>query len=90
MSVNENKVAIVTGASRGIGAAIAERLGKDGFTVLVNYSGNASVAEDVVRRIEQAGGKAVSAQGDVSDADAVRRLFGSAEAAYGGVDVLVN
>ncbi|MGB3876565.1 MAG: SDR family oxidoreductase [Shinella zoogloeoides] len=90
MSTNQNKVALVTGASRGIGAAIAERLGRDGFSVIVNYAGNASAAEGVVRRIEQAGGKAVIAQGDVSDAQAVRRLFDSAEAAYGGVDVLVN
>jgi len=90
MSANENRIAIVTGASRGIGAAIAERLGRDGFTVVVNYSGNAAAADAVVRKVEQAGGKAVSGQADVSDAEAVRRLFDSAEAAYGGVDVLVN
>jgi len=90
MSANENRIAIVTGASRGIGAAIAERLGRDGFTVVVNYSGNAAAADAVVRKVEQAGGKAVSGQADVSNAEAVRRLFDSAEAAYGGVDVLVN
>ncbi|KAA0700821.1 SDR family NAD(P)-dependent oxidoreductase [Neorhizobium sp. P12A] len=90
MSVESNKVAIVTGASRGIGAAIAERLGKDGFTVVVNYAGSAASAEDVVRKIEQAGGKAVAAQADVSDAEAVRRMFDTAETAFGGVDVLVN
>ncbi len=90
MSAHENKVAIVTGASRGIGASIAERLGRDGITVIVNFSGNAAAAQDVVRKVEQAGGKAVSAQGDVSDAEAVRRLFDSAETAFGGVDVLVN
>lgn len=90
MSANQNKVAIVTGASRGIGAAIAERLGRDGFTVVVNYAGNAASAEEVVRKIEQAGGKAVAAQADVADADAVRRMFDSAETAFGGVDVLVN
>jgi len=90
MSANQNKVAIVTGASRGIGAAIAERLGKDGFTVVVNYAGNAAAAEEVVRRIEQAGGKAVAAQADVADAEAVRRMFDSAETAFGGIDVLVN
>ena len=90
MSANQNRIAIVTGASRGIGAAIAERLGRDGFTVVVNYAGNAGAAEEVVRKIEAAGGRAVAAQADVGDADAVRRLFDSAEAAYGGVDVLVN
>ncbi|KXF77774.1 3-ketoacyl-ACP reductase [Paramesorhizobium deserti] len=90
MSANQNKVAIVTGASRGIGAAIAERLGKDGFTVIVNYAGNAAAAEDVIRKIEQAGGKAVTAQADVADADAVRHMFDGAQATFGGVDVLVN
>ncbi|MGK6315410.1 SDR family oxidoreductase [Neorhizobium sp. DT-125] len=90
MSANQNKVAIVTGASRGIGAAIAERLGGDGFTVVVNYAGNAAAAEEVARKIEGAGGKAVIAQADVADADAVRRMFDSAETAFGGVDVLVN
>ena len=87
---NSTKVAIVTGASRGIGAAIAERLGRDGFAVIVNYSGNAELAEAVVGRIEAAGGKALAARADVSDAAAVRRMFDAAEAAFGGVDVLVN
>ena len=90
MSEANNKVALVTGASRGIGAAIAERLGKDGFTVIVNYAGSAGAAEAVARKIEQAGGKAIAAQADVADAEAVRRMFDSAEAAFGGVDVLVN
>ncbi len=85
-----DKVAIVTGASRGIGAAIAERLAQDGFTVIVNYAGSVSAAEQLVRKIEQAGGRALAAQADVADADAVRRLWDSAEAAFGGVDVLVN
>ncbi len=85
-----SKVAIVTGASRGIGAAIAERLASDGFTVVVNYAGSAEPAEALVRKIEQAGGRALAAQADVADPAAVRRLFDSAEAAFGGVDVLVN
>lgn len=86
----ENKVAIVTGSSRGIGAAIAQRLAKDGFTVIVNYAGSAAAAEELVQKIEQAGGHAIAAQADVSDAAAVARMFDAAEAAYGGVDVLVN
>jgi 3-oxoacyl-[acyl-carrier protein] reductase len=91
MSIEQNgKVAIVTGASRGIGASIAQRLGRDGFTVIVNYVGGAKAAEEVVRRIEAAGGRAITAQADVSDSAAVARMFESAEAAFGGVDVLVN
>jgi 3-oxoacyl-[acyl-carrier protein] reductase len=90
MTNQSNKVAIVTGASRGIGAAVAERLGRDGFTVIVNYSGNAAPAEAVARNIEAAGGRALTAKADVSDAQAVRGMFDAAEAAFSGVDVLVN
>ncbi|MGY2680687.1 SDR family oxidoreductase [Pseudomonas tolaasii] len=84
------KIALVTGASRGIGAAIARRLAADGFTVVVNYAGNATEAEQVVADIEKSGGRAIIAQADVSDPAAVSRLFDGAEAAYGGIDVLVN
>jgi 3-oxoacyl-[acyl-carrier protein] reductase len=82
--------ALVTGASRGIGAAIAERLAADGFTVVVNYAGSPDEAEALVGKIEQAGGRAISAQADVADPAAVARMFEAAEAAFGGVDVLVN
>lgn len=88
--MTQEKVALVTGASRGIGAAIAKRLGKDGFTVIVNYAGSADAAAAVVREIERAGGKATSAQADVSDPSAVKGMFDSAEAAFGGIDVLIN
>ncbi|MBB5047561.1 3-oxoacyl-[acyl-carrier protein] reductase [Rhodopseudomonas rhenobacensis] len=85
-----NRVAIVTGASRGIGAAIARRLAHDGLTVIVNYAGSADAAARLVDEIERSGGRAISCQADVGDPQAVRRMFDAAEAAYGGVDVLVN
>jgi 3-oxoacyl-[acyl-carrier protein] reductase len=90
MTSNDNKVALVTGASRSIGAAIAGRLAKDGFTVVINYSGNAALAEELARKIEQAGGRALTAKADVSDPEAVRQMFDAAQAAFGGIDVLVN
>ena len=90
MAQETNKVAIVTGASRGIGAAVAERLATDGFTVVINYSGNAAPAEALARQIEAKGGRALTAKADVSDAEAVRRMFDAAETAFGGIDVLVN
>ncbi|CAP56615.1 SDR family oxidoreductase [Gluconacetobacter diazotrophicus] len=84
------KVAIVTGASRGIGAAIAARLARDGFTVVINYAGSAAPAEALARKIGDQGGRAIAARADVSDPQAVRGMFDAAEAAFGGVDVLVN
>jgi 3-oxoacyl-[acyl-carrier protein] reductase len=90
MANETNKVAIVTGASRGIGAAVAERLARDGFTVVINYSGDVKSAEALARKIESKGGRALTAKADVSDPNAVRGMFDAAEAAFGGFDVLVN
>jgi 3-oxoacyl-[acyl-carrier protein] reductase len=90
MDEQTGKVAIVTGASRGIGAAVAERLARDGFSVVVNYAESVAPAEALVRKIEQAGGHAQVVKADVSDPAAVHSLFDAAEAAFGGVDVLVN
>jgi len=90
MTNETNKVAIVTGGSRGIGAAVAERLARDGFIVVINYSGDIKSAEALARKIEGKGGRALTAKADVSDPNAVRGMFDAAEAAFGGVDVLVN
>jgi 3-oxoacyl-[acyl-carrier protein] reductase len=90
MSDQNGRVAIVTGASRGIGAAVAERLGRDGFAVIVNYSGSAEAADALVRKITEGGGRALAVKADVSDPGAVREMFETTVAKFGGVDVLVN
>jgi 3-oxoacyl-[acyl-carrier protein] reductase len=90
MVTQSGRTAIVTGASRGIGAAIAQRLAADGLAVIVNFAGRADEADAQVERIRAAGGRAGAVQADVSDSAAVRRLFDEADALFGGVDVLVN
>lgn len=90
MDTNLGKVAIVTGASRGIGRAIALRLAQDKIAVVVNYAHRASDADDVVQAIEAAGGRAIALQGDVANASDCARLFDATEAEYGGVDIVIN
>jgi 3-oxoacyl-[acyl-carrier protein] reductase len=84
------KVAIVTGGSRGIGLAIATTLARDGAAVLINYVSNPGAAATAVRQIEQAGGRAASAQADVARPESARELFVAAERAFGHVDILVS
>src|SRR5579864_1389491 len=84
------KVAVVTGASKGIGAAVAERLGGEGASVVVNYSSDKAGAEKVVKNIRSKGGKAVAVQADVSKPDQVKKLFKEASSAFGSLDILVN
>jgi len=90
MNTVTNKVALVTGGSRGIGAAVVERLAADGFAVIINFAGNVAEAEALASKIEKAGGRATTAKADVSDPAAVARMFDAADTAFGGIDVLVN
>lgn len=84
------KTAIVTGASRGIGRSIAKRLATDGFSVVVNYAGNAKQAEEAVSEIKAAGGNALAISGDISNATDVSELFVKAAQACGQIQVVVN
>jgi 3-oxoacyl-[acyl-carrier protein] reductase len=84
------KVAVVTGASKGIGAGIAKALGAEGAAVVVNYASSKEGAERVVKEINAKGGQAVAVQGDMSKEEDVRRLFTETRKTYGALDVLVN
>ncbi|HEY2148847.1 MAG TPA: SDR family NAD(P)-dependent oxidoreductase, partial [Pirellulales bacterium] len=90
MNSLKGKVAIVTGASKGIGAAIAEHLAAEGAAVVANYSSSKAGAEAVVRRITEREGKAIAVQADVSKQADIQRLFAETKKAFGKVDVLVN
>ncbi len=85
-----DKVAVVTGSSRGIGRAIALRLASGGAKVVVNFRGNAAAADEVVAQIEAAGGEAVAVQADVSDVAQAEALIDAAKKAFGRIDILVN
>lgn len=90
MSTLNNKVILVTGASRGIGAEIAQQLASAGAKIIVNYAGGKDAAEQVVISIKEKGGEAIAIQADVSNAEAVKQLFDQAINHYGKIDVLVN
>jgi 3-oxoacyl-[acyl-carrier protein] reductase len=88
--IGEGRVALVTGASGGIGGAIAARLAKDGAAVIVHYSRNAQAAEEVLRQISAAGGRGTMLQGDLTDAEACRQCAEAAHAWRGRLDIVVN
>jgi 3-oxoacyl-[acyl-carrier protein] reductase len=90
MSKLNNKVAVVTGASKGIGAGIAKSLAAEGASVVVNYASSKKGADSVVAEIVRKGGKAVAVQGDVSKLEDVQRIFAETKKAFGKLDVLVN
>src|ERR1700734_534373 len=90
MSKLTGKVAVVTGASKGIGASIAEHLAAEGASVVVNYANSKAGADAVVAKIAAKGGKAIAVQGDVSKPADISKLFAETKKAYGKLDILVN
>lgn len=90
MTKTDRKTAIVTGSSRGIGAAILGRLAEDGFNVVVNYTQNQAIAEERVAEIIAKGGQAIAVCADIACIEAIDHLFTATSDAFGGVDVVVN
>lgn len=90
MTNQHQRAAIVTGGSRGIGAAITRRLARDGIAVAINYASGRDAADALVAEIEAAGGRAIAVQADLADPATPARLFDAAEQAFGRVDILVN
>ena len=90
MAKLKGKVAVVTGASKGIGAAIAEKLGEEGAKIVVNYASDKAGADKVVAKIKAAGGDAFAVKADVSKSEDIKKLFNETKSHYGQVDVLVN
>jgi len=86
----EPRVALVTGGSGGIGRAVVQRLAADGFALAVHYAGNKAKAEELVAAVTAAGGRAIAVTGDVADETAMASVFDEVEAAFGGIDVVVN
>ncbi|MER9948521.1 SDR family oxidoreductase [Mesorhizobium sp. M0047] len=90
MASDQPRTAIVTGGSKGIGAAIAQRLARDGIAVVINYSRGRAEAEELVRTIKAGDGKAIAVQADIADPNGIAALFDAGEKAFGGIDILVN
>jgi 3-oxoacyl-[acyl-carrier protein] reductase len=90
MTKLKGKIAVVTGASKGIGASIAEHLAAEGASVVVNYATSKAAADGVVARVKQAGGKAIAVQGDVAKLEDIEKMFGEAKKVFGKVDILIN
>ncbi|PLK27523.1 SDR family oxidoreductase [Novosphingobium sp. TH158] len=88
--VLEGKVALITGAGRGIGKVLAERLARDGAAIVANYAASASGAEEVVAAIEQAGGRAIAVKADITSFDQVKAMFARIDEAFGRLDIVVN
>lgn len=89
-NANETRTAIITGAARGIGVALAKRLAEDGFAVVINYANSATSADALVDELTTNSHQAMAIKADITDADAVKQMFDHAETRFGGVDVIVN